>query len=81
MNATDRLLIETRDNALELETGIHMVLLSSLLMLLQSQNCSNFIEFQLYLVLCPTNRAKVANQLLSLTLFVICILACCRDSL
>lgn len=45
MNATDRLLIETRDNALELETGIHMVLLSSLLMLLQSQNCSNFIEF------------------------------------
>lgn len=70
MNATERLLIETRDNAVELETGIHMVLLSSLHMLLQSRNCSNFIEFQLYLVVWPTNGAKAANQLLSLALFL-----------
>lgn len=37
MNATERLLIETRDNAIELKTGIHMVLLSTLIMLFQSQ--------------------------------------------
>ena len=44
MNATERLLIETRDNAIKLETGIHMVLLSSLLTLLQSRDSSNYIN-------------------------------------